>query len=133
MFNEGTLQERYNSAVYVRGKTRKVAKIFAIIYMIVLGLLMVVAVFASNIVENGVTAGAVILAVSGTPVGYLAGYIFGSCISWTYYWLERKFHMEDPIYLTLFITGYVGIFVWLKYRKYADKLEVAARKNYALQ
>lgn len=33
MFNEGTLQERYNSAVYVRGKTRKVAKIFAIIYL----------------------------------------------------------------------------------------------------
>lgn len=133
MFNEGTLQERYNSAVYVRGKTRKVAKIFAIIYMIVFGLLMMVAVFSSNVAENGVTVGAVILAVSGIPIGYLAGHIFGSCISWTYYWLERKFHMEDPIYLTLFITGYVGIFIWLKYRKYAEKLEAAQRKNQALQ
>lgn len=133
MFNEGTLQERYNSAVYVRRKTRKVAKVFAIIYMIVFGLLMAVVAFSSNVAESGVTAGTVILAVSGVPVGYLTGHIFGSCISWTYYWLERKFHKESPIYLTLFITGYVGIFVWLKYRKYADKLEAAARKNYASQ
>lgn len=132
MFNEGTLQERYNSAVYVRGKTRKVAKIFAIIYMVVFGLLMVVVAFSSNVTENGVTVGTVILAMSGIPIGYLAGHIFGSCISWTYYWLERKFHMESPIYLTLLITGYVGIFVWLKYRKYADKLGATARKNQAL-
>ena len=129
MFNEGTLQERYNSAVYVREKTRKVAKIFAIIYMIVFGLLMAVVAFSSNVAESGVTVGTVILAVSGVPIGYLAGHIFGSCISWTYYWLERKFHMENPIYLTLLITGYVGIFVWLKYRKYADKLRTTAIKN----
>lgn len=129
MFNEGTLQERYNSAVYVREKTRKVAKIFAIIYMIMFGLLMAVAAFSSNVAESGVTVGTVILAVSGVPIGYLVGHIFGSCISWTYYWLERKFHMESPIYLTLLITGYVGIFVWLKYRKYADKLRTTAIKN----
>lgn len=75
MFNEGTLQERYNNAVYVRGKTRKVAKIFAIIYMIAFGLLMAVSAFSSNVAESGVTAGTVILAVSGVPIGYLVGHI----------------------------------------------------------
>lgn len=129
MFNEGTLQERYNSALYVRQKTKKIAKIFGFIYMILLGLLMVVAVFASDITADGISVGAVLLAFSGFPVGYLTGHIFGSCVSWTYYWLERKFHLDSPIILTQFVAGYVGIFVWLKYRKYPEKLKRAAANN----
>lgn len=120
MFSTGTLTQRYNEAKRVRLKTKRVAKICGIIYMFGIGVLMLVAVFASDLVENGVTTGAVILAISGFPVGYLTGYIFGSYTSWTYYWLENK---NAPIVLTLFLAVYVGLPVWLKYRKYDVKLQ----------
>lgn len=129
MFSKGSLTDRYKDAVYVRIRTRKVAKICAILYMILFGLLIVATVFASNLVENGVTAGALVLALSGFPLGYLSGHICGSCLSWTYYWLERKHHMEAPILLTMFIAAYVGLFIWLKYRKTAKKLDREIRRQ----
>lgn len=126
MFKEGTIQDRYTEAVYIREKVQRFAKVCAWALMVLYGLLIFIAIFASGI---GDTAGGVLLAIVGFPVGYIGGYIWGSTLLWTYYWLEKKFHLGSPVYLTMFVTGFVGLFVWLKYRKYPEKLERSQRGN----
>lgn len=129
MFNNGSIQERYRLALTVKKKTGKVAKIFGFIYMFVIGLITLVAVFASNSGSSEpLTVGMLLLAVSGFPMGYCAGHIFGSSISWAYHWFEIKFHMDSPFLLALLLAIYVGIPVWLKYRNHYKKLARQMKK-----
>lgn len=129
MFRNGTLRQRYNDALYVKEKAKKAAKICGIFYMILVGLTVAATVFATTLTADGLTAGALILALAGFPLGYLTGRICGNCLAWTYFWLERKFGMEAPIMQTMFVAAFVGFFVWLKYRRTSKKLEKQIRKQ----
>jgi hypothetical protein len=123
MFKYGTLKERYDLSLLICKKTRKVAKIFGFIYLFVIGLITIVAVFAS-ISGSGeqLNVGMLLLVLAGFPVGYISGHILGSAISWTYYWFELKFNMDSPFILAIILPMYVGIPVWLKYRQHYKKL-----------
>lgn len=123
MFKEGTIQQRYEEALYVRTKTRRIAKTVAIVFMIVFGLFVAIGCLALGLEDEALSTGELLLLFAGFPGGYLYGYIFASEVSWTYYWWKFKFKRDDLIFITLLTAGYVGLFVWLKYRNAAKRLK----------
>lgn len=128
MFREGNLEERYEDAVFVCSKTKKIARLVARINLCLILCLVLFVACASN-VSNSLSVGSLIIYLCLIGLGYCQGYIMGAGASWTYYWLQRKFHLEYPILLTLLLCNYTGLFVWLIYRKSDKKIEIELRKN----
>lgn len=119
MFSRGSVSERYDDAVYVRNKAKKIGKIWGIFCSVTTGLMVTIAAFASGDV---VTVGTILLAVGGFVLGYLMGRYYGSMFVWTECWMERKLRMDNPTYLAMFAAGLLGLFIWLKYRKSVDAI-----------
>lgn len=130
MFNKGTLEEKYSLCLHIRKKTRKVAKVFGYIYLVLIGLIVTIAVFAST---EKKTVGSLVLVAVAFLVGYFTGYVLGSGLSWTYYWINIKFDNSLLDFFILFLAGNVGIVLWLKYRNYYKKLAREMKKQGLLQ
>ena len=119
MFSKGSVSERYNDAVYVRARSKKIGNVWGVISAVVIGLMATIAAFASSDV---VTVGSILLAVVGFVLGYLMGRFYATMFVWTYCWFERKQGIANPVYPALFTAGLIGLFIWLKYHKSVEKI-----------
>lgn len=129
MFKRGTLQERYEQWEVIRKKTRKFAKIISIVFAVLYGGIF----FLVGLLGDGLTAGSLIGAVGIAIAIYAWMHIWGSALAWAYYWFENRWQESDynsmnPVIGTMILGGFIGLFIWLKYRRYGKKLQEAMKK-----
>lgn len=123
LFVGNDLNQNYIEYINVKKKAKKWGRIFGFLGLFT-GIGLILLLLAAGSELNGSLLAMMFILIPMIWIMYIQ---IGKCYAWGWYWDEKKGH--ETIFLVIFLGGFIGFLLRIKYHSYGRKMKKQIKNN----